>query len=232
MRKPPSLLLEHVEQLAVRGYSRAQITRELEAAIPGAGGVVGRGRPPSRRLRRPRKASPGAATRSGQWVNLLAPEASSIAAEDIAHGLACVCRFSGQTRAFYSVAQHSLMVASLVPAPVRLRALLHDATEAYLQDLPTPIKAMLPGYAEIESRLWGAIAERFGLPAHDPVADVLIKHADRIALHAEMRDLFDAFPIPGDLPAVPAGLSCGSPLPPADAEACFLEALTEALAGA
>ena len=106
--------------------------------------------------------------------------------EDIAHGLAYQCRFNGQTHQFYSVAQHSLMVAALVPAPYQRAALLHDAAEAYLDDMVKPLKVLLPAFAEIEDRVTQLIAAHFGLDFSDYAP---IKHADMRALATEKRDL-------------------------------------------
>lgn len=80
-------------------------------------------------------------TQSGQQFDLLRPTASMIKPVDIAHALSRLCRFNGHTRAHYSVAQHSLIVASLVPVEHQLVALLHDAPEAYIGDMTRPLKA-------------------------------------------------------------------------------------------
>lgn len=133
---------------------------------------------------------PVIATVSGRRIDLRDPQPDAFTLEDIAHGLGNVCRFSGQTRQFYSVAQHSIMVAELVPPEARLAALLHDASEAYIQDVPAPLKALLPEYAIIEQRIEAAIAARFGLP-DDPAIWKAVKHADLLAVSVEMRDLFD-----------------------------------------
>ncbi|MFH1495895.1 MAG: phosphohydrolase, partial [Pseudomonadota bacterium] len=91
----------------------------------------------------------------------LEPRIDDVAIEDIAHGLAYQCRFNGQTSAFYSVAQHSLIVASLVPEELRFAALLHDAAEAYLGDMVKPLKVLLPSFSEIEDSVTRIIGERF-----------------------------------------------------------------------
>lgn len=98
-------------------------------------------------------------------------------------------------KAFYSVAQHCLVVAELVPAQYQLEALLHDATEAYVGDLVSPLKQALPEYRQIEMRVWHAICHRFDI---DPVLPPCIHDADLIALATEKRDLMadhpDAWP--------------------------------------
>lgn len=106
--------------------------------------------------------------------------------EDIAHGLAYQCRFNGQTNQFYSVAQHSLMVAELVPPAYSRAALLHDAAEAYLGDMVKPLKVLLPAFADIEDKVTQLIARHFDLDFSDYAP---IKHADLQALATEKRDL-------------------------------------------
>jgi uncharacterized protein len=116
----------------------------------------------------------------------LEPRIDDVAIEDIAHGLAYQCRFNGQTRLFYSVAQHSLIVCSLVPNELKLAALLHDAAEAYLGDMVKPLKVLLPAFSEIEDNVSRIIGERFGVDLdHHP----LVKQADMVALITEKRDL-------------------------------------------
>ena len=110
----------------------------------------------------------------------------AIRIEDIAHGLAYQCRFNGQTNQFYSVAQHSLMVADLVPPAYRRAALLHDAAEAYLGDMVKPLKALIPAFGEIEDRVTQLIASHFNIDFSDYVP---IKVADYQALATEKRDL-------------------------------------------
>ncbi|WP_317201710.1 phosphohydrolase [Janthinobacterium sp.] len=114
------------------------------------------------------------------------PRIDRVAIEDIAHGLAYQCRFNGQTREFYSVAQHSLVVAALVPPHLRLAALLHDAAEAYLGDMVKPLKVLMPGFGELEERVTALIGAEFGLDFSDYAP---IKRADLIALATEKRDL-------------------------------------------
>ncbi len=125
-------------------------------------------------------------TASGLMVSPLNPDPSTLTLPDIAHALSHICRFTGHTRTFYSVAEHSVRVARLVPPADRLAALLHDATEAYLCDIATPVKAMLPGYAEAEDRLARVIADKWGVTYPWPES---VKRADRIMLHSEDREL-------------------------------------------
>ena len=133
---------------------------------------------------------------SGRRLDLLDPAPLDIEIEDIAHGLAFVARWNGQTRGgfAYSVAEHSLLVeeifARLVPdAPVkwRLAALLHDAPEYVIGDMISPVKSAIgPAYGELDQRLTAAVHLRFGLPAVLPVGIKKdIKRADRLSAWLE-----------------------------------------------
>ncbi len=133
---------------------------------------------------------------SGRRLDLLDPTPVDIEIEDIAHGLAFVARWNGQTRGeyAYSVAEHSLLVdeiyGRLVPkTPVkwRLAALLHDAPEYVIGDMISPVKAAVgPGYEELDKRLMAAVHIRFGLPAVLPVSvKRTIKKADKISAYLE-----------------------------------------------
>lgn len=101
-------------------------------------------------------------TFTGKVFDLKILDPESICIEDIAHGLANTARFAGQLEKFYSVAQHSFYVAINVSKENQLAALLHDASEAYLGDMPSPFKKMLPDYKHHEDRLMKVIAEKFG----------------------------------------------------------------------
>ncbi len=127
-------------------------------------------------------------TFTGRRVHSLAPSPDEIDVDDIAHSLAHQCRFLGHTDGFYSVAQHSVLVSELVPERDALWGLLHDAAEAYLGDLPAPIKRgqEMRVYRETEDRLLAAVALRFGLPPKVPES---VKQADRIVLATEFRDV-------------------------------------------
>lgn len=96
------------------------------------------------------------------------PRPDEIDIIDIAHSLANQCRYAGHCIKFYSVAEHSLLVSRLCSSENRLWGLLHDATEAYLVDLPRPIKWHLPDYKAIEIKLEIVIASRFNLPLPMP----------------------------------------------------------------
>ncbi|MDG4650285.1 HD family hydrolase [Roseibacterium sp. SDUM158017] len=133
---------------------------------------------------------------SGRRLDLLDPTPVDIEIEDIAHGLAFVARWNGQTRGdyAYSVAEHSLLVEEIhgrshPPPPVRWRlaALLHDAPEYVIGDMISPVKAAVgPGYGDLDDRLSAAIHLRFGLPAVLPKqVKQAIKRADRISAWLE-----------------------------------------------
>jgi len=133
---------------------------------------------------------------SGRRLDLLDPTPVDIEIEDVAHGLAFVARWNGQTLGdfAYSVAEHSLLVEQIyariapkAPAKWRLAALLHDAPEYVIGDMISPVKAAVgPGYDELDRRLTAAIHIRFGLPAAIPAAvKKQIKKADRISAWLE-----------------------------------------------
>jgi hypothetical protein len=124
-------------------------------------------------------------TVSGRTVHYLFPDPDCITIEDIAHALSRISRWCGHTQSFWSVAAHSLLVAQLLPRQLKLAGILHDAHEAYLGDVPTPLKMLLPEYPSIASKFDYAIENKFGVKLHDPA----IKMADTIALATERRDL-------------------------------------------
>jgi 5'-deoxynucleotidase YfbR-like HD superfamily hydrolase len=185
---------------------------------------------------------------SGRRLDLLDPSPLDVEIEDIAHGLARVARWNGQTRgpAIFSVAQHCLLVADIADAlapgadaQTRLMVLLHDAPEYVIGDMISPFKAVIgESYREVESRLLAAVHLRFGLPATTPaVVRALTKRADRIAAFFEATELAgfsieEARPFFGDPRSLPKPLASLSlePLPADAAQGAFLArfaALTE-----
>jgi uncharacterized protein len=116
------------------------------------------------------------------------PDPRLIKIEHIAHCLANLCRYSGHTKRFYSVAEHAFWCSYAVPAKHALEALMHDASEAYCADLPSPIKRQLPAYQQIEDKVQHAIARRFGLEY--PYPDSVHK-ADKQILANEYRDILN-----------------------------------------
>ena len=177
-------------------------------------------------------------TYTGQKFYPLRPTADQIHIRDIAHALSCTARFGGHTREFYSVAQHSVEVLKYVSnhdhAPVSagtgtlLHALLHDAAEAYLGDLPRPIKHLHTfgaAYKEAENTIMAAVCERFGL---NPQTPEIVEHGDAAILATEKRDLFDWHPtledddwLHGKEQCEPVGWHIHA-MPPQDAEFEFL----------
>lgn len=96
-------------------------------------------------------------------IDLSCPTEDKIQIEDIAAGLSMICRFGGQIQRFYSVAQHSLLVAALAPMDLKREALLHDAAEAYLGDVIKPLKVLLgAAYKQIETNFETVIFQKFG----------------------------------------------------------------------
>jgi hypothetical protein len=166
------------------------------------------------------------ATRCGLEVYPFDPKPEQIDIRDIAHALSMKCRFTGHTRYHYSVAQHSLLVCLLAthrgyPEHVIRQALLHDATEAYLPDVASPLKRVLwvsadpqnagPGgstmlsFKEAENRLQACIFEAFGLPKQeDPLIKVLdadVYRAEKWALMPEVKTFQTPKP-PSDVPSI------------------------------
>lgn len=165
--------------------------------------------------------------RRGDWMQTFTgrafwpvdPRADELDIEDIAHALSMMCRYAGHCLRFYSVAEHSVLMARAVPRQDALWALLHDATEAYVVDVPRPLKPYLPGYKQAEAAVLAAVAVRFGLRLPMPEA---VKDADNRILHDESQQNMAAPPRPWTLPdAPPLGVELQF-WPPERAEAEFL----------
>lgn len=148
-------------------------------------------------------------TFSGRTVDLATPDFTYFTIEDIARPLAYQCRFVGNTRAFFSVAQHCVLASLLAPPGFAYDALLHDAEEAFTGDWPTPWKARI-GREQIRTAvapLKMALARRFGLRHPEPKE---VKLSDQRALATELRDLcaphrvnWQELPAPALEPIVP-----------------------------
>ena len=127
-------------------------------------------------------------TYTGKKFYPLSPNVEDVCIEDIAHALSNICRFTGHCQDFYCVAQHSVLVSYICDQSNALYGLLHDASEAYICDVASPIKktSQFITYRQIESKLQGTICEKFALKSDEP-ADV--KRADLLLLATEARDL-------------------------------------------
>lgn len=121
-------------------------------------------------------------TFSENYINVFDPKLEDIKIEDIAHALSQLCRWNGHTKTFYSVAQHSIWVCENVQQEHKLAALLHDASEAYLVDIPRPIKVFLKDYKKLEDSLMKVISQKFNFKYP---FDQIVKDADDLALQYE-----------------------------------------------
>lgn len=151
-------------------------------------------------------------THSGRMVDLLDVKPEDIDLDDIAHSLAQTCRFVGHTKRHYSVAEHSINVARLLPEPIKIYGLLHDAHEAYVGDISTPLKRSLEGlqieiddgsdrftafpyfrqyFRQLEDHIDAAIYSALGVPPPGTLIRDAVKYADATMAVKEMRDLFE-----------------------------------------
>lgn len=157
--------------------------------------------------------------RIGDWIQVFTgrafyptdPREDEIDIEDIAHALSRQCRYAGHIdQEHYSVAEHCVHISHALPDEYALSGLLHDAAEAYLVDVPRPIKRSLGGYVEFEERLEKVIFKRFGLPF--PIPDKVKEYDNRI-LHDECRQLMKRPPQSWSLQGEPLGITiqCWSP---------------------
>lgn len=165
-------------------------------------------------------------TFGGRRFYILDPRPQDVALEDIAHALSLLTRFTGHTREFYSVAQHSVLVSRVCDSADAFDGLLHDGSEAYLADMNSPLKRSpeMARYRTAERHVQAAIAEHFGLNPKEPAS---VKQADRRLLVTEKRDLmapsptWEAF---ADVVPLPETIT---PWSPARAEREFLDRYAE-----
>ena len=123
-------------------------------------------------------------TYTGKKFHYLDPQPEEICIEDIAHALSLACRFSGHCRVHYSVAEHSIRLADIVSGQLKLQALLHDSAEAYITDIPRPVKNTF-GLRPVEEKILTTILNKFGVSGISPV----VRKADNILIATEARDL-------------------------------------------
>ena len=199
-------------------------------------------------------------TYTGRKVYPLELTADQVCVEDVAHALSLKCRFAGHCRRFYSVADHSLRVAAILPPPLRLAGLLHDAAEAYLPDVAGPIKSRFllrpgaryrdasagsavqascvradtgeytPTFDEVEAHVLSAVFEGLGVPRPHVWSSPAIVAANRMLLATEARDLMGEPPEAWALDA-PTLSDPIYPRSPAQAEADFLVLFGQLIGG-
>ena len=129
-------------------------------------------------------------TFTGRYIDPVNPKPDDISITDIAHALSNCCRFAGHTKDFYPVAQHSVLVSLHCDQKDAMHGLLHDASEAYLTDLPKPVKHNSTGtldfFRALENKLSAVIWKKYGLATIEPTS---VREADRRVLATEIRDL-------------------------------------------
>ncbi len=133
-------------------------------------------------------------TYSKMKFNVFYPRPEDVNIKDIAHGLSHICRFSGQSKFFFSVAQHSLNAMRYArrygySPEMQLYCLLHDAAETYISDVPAPIKEHLPEFNTIEKNIMEAVHTAFNLPQPGEIEQKIMDKIDKIMLVTEARIL-------------------------------------------
>jgi len=168
--------------------------------------------------------------RKGDWLQTFSgvqfwpidPQIEDIRLVDIAHGLAYTCRYNGHCNIFYSVAEHSIIISEQIPnekPEEQLFALLHDASEAYISDIPRPLKPYLDGYSRIERNIENTIDKFFGLT---DVSKVETKRLDKAILADEKEQVMGIAPADWFLENPPLGITI-SGWPPEPAYRRFLQ---------
>lgn len=132
---------------------------------------------------------PEICTLSGGYLNFDTPDTYTFPLDEIATGLSRECRWGRQCRDFYSVAQHAVLVSCVVPTPLALWGLHHDDAEAYIGDMTSPLKQLMPEFKAIEKRIEAAVFAQLGIHAFDDGHRYFVKSADRRVESTERRDL-------------------------------------------
>lgn len=164
---------------------------------------------------------------NGSYLDYNNPSATDFDIGLIAHALSNICRYGGHSRKFYSVAEHSVLVSRVVPDDLALVGLLHDASEAFVGDMPSPLKKMCQSYRTIENRVQEAIANQFNLPYPFP-HDVHV--ADKRVYLAERKQITDAEDKLWHTEYTPAEVTVTG-MPPKDAKNFFLSRYEELTRG-
>lgn len=160
-------------------------------------------------------------TYSGKRFNPTNPVPDAIVIQDIAHALSHQSRFSGHCKKFYSVAQHCVLVSYICNHEDAMWGLLHDSPEAFLVDIPTPLKrsGLFDAYLIFEQKMTAAICERFGL---NPIEPESVKRADKMMLSTEARDLMSPLRVDWTSPGEPLPFTI-EPWSPEEAKERFLK---------
>lgn len=165
---------------------------------------------------------------SGALFDYNNPSESDVTIGDIAAALSKVCRFAGHIHQFYSVAQHAINTSRIVAQEHAFEALMHDTAEAFTNDLPTPLKFAVPIFKELETRIEGAMADKFGFnyPLSDPVklADLQMLRIEKVLLKRD----FSRWSVLDGIETVEVEhLVNLEPMTPPQAERAFLERYRE-----
>lgn len=181
----------------------------------------------------PRSTNEGGEWLRGDWMQTYSgkryfpmdPRPEDIDPVDIAHALSLLCRYGGHIDRFYSVAEHCVKLSYTVPPELALQALLHDATEAYVVDVPRPVKRYLADYRMVEDKVWKAIAIHFGVPVE---LDMAVKeHDTRILLNERQVLMRNAEVGAWSMDGMKPLDTTIDGWPPAEAEARYLARLKE-----
>ncbi len=146
---------------------------------------------------------PWCQTYTGKMFHPLNPSPEEVDIFDIAHALGNLCRYNGHCRHFYSVAEHSVLLADNVPPSLARWALMHDAAEAYMGDVIRPIKHAIPELLGMERRILAAICEAFDLRPNDGSIPLEVRKADLAMLAAEQRPMMGDMALPWELGVMP-----------------------------